>query len=454
MAERIVVPFSGEGAGTGELSWGQLSIWESIEASGQSRTLSGTVAPPADVTMEHIVRTTGWLVGRHPALRTTYPQREGLPPLQVCHASGELSIEVVDLDGRDPDALADELRDRYQRVPFDYGTEWPLRIGVVRDGDRPVRQVVVYLHLSVDAGGLTALIADLNRLDPATGQAPPPEGLPPLEQSRRQQGPGGRRQQAGTLRHWEHVLRTIPAHPYGPPVPGREPEFLEVRFRSPATLLAARLAAARTGTGTASVLLAAFAVALARAKGCNPVMALVAVSNRFRPGLSESVSSVSFITPLLVDVAGATLAEAVGRASRGALSAYKNGYCDPAALNELEEVVQAERGGVELGTYFNDRRQEEPFTGPLPTEDEVRAAVAGSTLDWPVDPERPQTALYLYVADAPDAVEFLLTVDLRHFTRAELEALVRDFEAVAVRIALEPTADTGVPAPAVAAAAT
>jgi non-ribosomal peptide synthetase component F len=276
--------------------------------------------------------------------------------------------------------------------------------------------------------------------------------LPPLEQADRQAGPAGRRTQAGSLRYFEHVLRTVPAQPFGPPRPGVARDHLEVRFRSPATLLAARAAGARTGTGSAAVLLAAFAVAVARAKGGNPVSTLVAVSNRFRPGLAESVSTISQVTPLMVDVADATLGEVVARAVRASLTAYKNGYSDPYAQDEVVERVNAERGEeVELTCYYNDRRQRAEPAGELPTEAEIRAAVARSTVEWPDDPEKPRTGLYVYVADDdPGSVDFLMSVDLRHFTRDELEALVRDIEAVTVATALAPDTPTGVRTPAAA----
>ena len=451
MVERVAVPFAGAGSGTDELSWGQLSIWQSIGDSGQSRTLTGMTPLPPDATLERIGRTIGWLVGRHQSLRTTYRLRPDRPPLQVCHESGELTIEVLDADGRDPDEVAAELRDRYQRTPFDYENEWPLRVGVVRLDGRPVRQVVVYLHLALDAGGLTALIADMRTRDPETGAAPPVTAHPPLEQARRQRLPAAQRQQAASLRYWDQVLRVVPAQPLGPARPGQEVDHLEIRFRSPATLLAAQLAAARIGTGTAPVLLAAYAVALARATERNPVVSIVAVSNRFRPGLVDSISSVSHIAPLVVDVADATLGDVVGRASGGALAAYKNGYLDPYLLDGLLARVQAELGAeVDLICYFNDRRQATAAPAEVPTPEQVRAALADSTVEWPDDPERPQTGLYLYVADAPGAVEFLLTVDLRFFTRETLEELVREMEAVTVAIALDPTAGTGVRARAAA----
>jgi hypothetical protein len=454
MGERVAIPFAGDGSGVAELTWGQLSIWQSLEVSGQSRTLTGMTPLPADVTVEHVVGVIGWLVGRHQALRTRYRLRGDKPPLQECFASGELTMEVVDAGDRDPLAVAEEILDRYQREHYDYEHEWPLRIAVVTVDGRPVRQVVVYLHLSLDAGGLTALVADMFGRDPVTGIAPPVTSYPPLEQARRQREPSGQRQQAGSLRHFERVLRAVPAQPFGPPRPGVERDHLEVRFRSPATLLAVRTAAARTGMGSSAVLLAAFAIALARAKGGNPVMALVAVSNRFRPGLADSVSSVSQVTPLMVDVADATLEAAVRRAATGSLTAYKNGYSDPYEQDVVVDRVNAERGEeVELVCYYNDRRQQdrEPEGDP-PTAEQILAAQPKSTVDWPDDPEKPRTGVYLYVADdVPDAIDFLMSVDLRYWTKAELEAVVRDMEAIVVATALDPTAPTGVRSPAAAA---
>lgn len=453
--ERVPVPFAGEGSGEAELTWGQLSIWQSIDVTGQSRTLSGVTPLPTGMTVAEVADTVGWLVGRHQALRTRYRLRDGRPPLQVCAERGELTLEVVEAGDRDPAAVADELQDRYQRVHFDYEHEWPLRVAVVTRAGVASHQVVVYLHLALDAGGLTALIEDMFRRDPRTGAAPPVTALPPLEQARRQSGPAARRTQAASLRYFQHVLRTVPAQPFGPPRPGVARDHLEIRFRSPATLLAAHAAGVRTGTGPSGVLLAAFAVAVARAKGGNPVSTLVAVSNRFRPGLAGSVSTISQVTPLMVDVADTTVGEAVGRAARGSLSAYKNGYSDPYAQDEVVDRVNAERGEeVELTCYYNDRRQRDLPAGPPPTDAEIRAALPESTVDWPDDPEKPRTGLYVYVADdEPDAIDFIMSVDVRYFGRAELEALVRDIEAVTVAIAVDPDRPTGVRSAAAAPAA-
>lgn len=457
MGQRVTIPFAGEGSGIAELSWGQLSVWQSIEVSGQSRTLTGMTPLPPGSTLERVVDVLGWLVSRHQSLRTRYRLRGDRPPLQECFASGELPLELVDAGDRDPAEVTAGVLERLQVEPFDYENEWPLRVALVLRDGRPVYQVVVYLHLALDAGGLTALIADMFSRDPVTGDAAPITSYPPLEQARRQAEPSARRTQAGSLRYFEQVLRSVPARPFGPPRPGVERDHLEIVFRSPATRLAADAAAVRIGAGTSPVLLAAFAVAVARAKGGNPVLTLVAVSNRFRPGLSDSISTISQVTPLVVDVADASLAQVVARAVRGALNAYKNGYSDPYAQDVVVDRVNAERGEeVELICYFNDKRQQDrqAGTGEPPTDEQILAAVPLSTVDWPEDPEKPRTGLYVYVDDStPGAIEFRMSVDVRHWTRAELVDLVHDIEATAVAIALDPDSPSGVYGPEVAAAA-
>jgi non-ribosomal peptide synthetase component F len=210
--------------------------------------------------------------------------------------------------------------------------------------------------------------------------------------------------------------------------------------------------AADGGFNTSPVLLASFAVALARRTGRNPVMTLVTVSNRFRPGLAESVSPVSQVTPLMIDVADITVGEAVTRSAQSALAAYKNAYCDPYEQDEVVERVGVERGEeIDLSCYYNDRRQlDRGPTGETPTAEQIRAAVPAGTAHWEHELEMSKAKVYLYVDEAPGAIEFLLSVDTRYFSAEETEALAREMETVAVEAALDPTAATGVhsvPAP-------
>jgi non-ribosomal peptide synthetase component F len=234
---------------------------------------------------------------------------------------------------------------------------------------------------------------------------------------------------------------------FGEPDGRPDPRYRKASFLSPATLLAVRAAAARAGIDTSPVLLAAFAIALARITGNNPVVTMLAVSNRFRPGLAGIVSPIAQISPCVIDVADVTFAEAVARAGRAAMTAYKNAYYDPTLRVAVIAAVNRERGTeVDLSCFFNDRRQQgraQPG-GPVPTAGEIRQALPHSRFRWDDDPELPMQKLYLHVNDAAEAVELTLSADTRYLPPATIEAILRGIESVLVEGALYPAAPTGV----------
>ncbi|MEN3361068.1 MAG: hypothetical protein V7637_5050 [Mycobacteriales bacterium] len=453
ITEQILVPFSGEGSGVAELTWGQLGIWQSIEATGQSRTLGGVSTLPEGTSVADIVETLRYAMSRHQALRTRFPMGPAGIPRQECLAAGEIPLEVVAAGAADPAEVAAEVVARYREKHFDYANEWPVRMAVITRDGTAAYMVAVYLHLVIDATGMTVLIADIAGRDPVTGEGRPVTGMTPLEQARRQATPAGQRQNAAALQYFEHVLRTVPVSRFGPPRYGGDAAFRMLRYRSPAALLAARAVAARNATNTSPVLMTAFAVALARCTGKNPVMAMLTVSNRFRPGLSNSVSTLSYISPFMIDVADIAIADAVTQSAQGTLSAYKNAYCNPYEQDVVWERVSAERGAtVELSCYYNDRRQEaREAAGEPPTAEQIRAALPASRHEWVQDPEMPGSTLYLYLDDAPGAVDFELSGDSRYFSADDLLGLVRGMEAVTVEAALDPAARTAVTADAPAA---
>ncbi|WP_285503776.1 condensation domain-containing protein [Actinokineospora sp. NBRC 105648] len=444
MSERLLIPFQGEGSGEADLTWGQIGIWQALARSGESRTVGGSTPLPPGSTVEQAATALAAVVGRHQALRTRLVFTEGRPR-QCLSDSGEVPLEIVDAGAADPAVVAADLRERYASVPFDYEREWPIRMGVVRRDGEVTHMVAVYLHLSLDAGGLDVLVAEFGQ---ANTELTPVTALPPLEQARQQQQPAALRQSAASLRYLDHVLRTASPSRFGPPKRDGVPEFRQVRYRSPALRLATDAVARRAGTSTSPVLLACFAVALARCGASNPVLAMLMVSNRFRPGFADSVSSVVQISPYLIDVAGTTLGEAVARAARSTMNAYKHAYYDPDAQDEVVDRVVAERGEpVDFSCFFNDRRKSDrvPAAAAEPTEAELFAALDRSALRWEDGPGLPRQKLYLNVDDPADTVELVMSVDTRYFGAAETEAVVRAVESVAVSAALDPGAPTGVP---------
>jgi hypothetical protein len=370
-------------------------------------------------------------------------------PKQVCSTDGEVVLEVVDVTDEDPAVVADTLRIAYEERKFDYEHEWPVRMAAIVADGVVTHVVAVYLHLAIDASALEVLVGELATRDLAAVPTPV-TAMQPLEQAAQQRTTSARRTCDASLRHLERVLRTVSPSRFGPPKYGAAMAFRVLRYCSPATAAAIQVVATREGTNTSSVLLACFAVGLARFTGNSPVLAMLLVSNRFRPGFADTVSPVVQLSPYMIDVADATLSEAINRATASVFNTYKTAYYDPFLQDEVLDRVNAERGEeVDCSCFYNDRRMTDrgPQPGPLPTPDEIRAALPRARYEWVYEPDIPQRKLYVNVGEADGAIEFVMSADTRYFSEQDMVDVLRDMEAVAVEAALDPSASTGVTAP-------
>jgi len=427
MSTEIPVPFTGLGAGTGDLTWGQLRIWSAMTLSGTTVNMGGVTPLPPGTTLESTVDLVRDLMSRHTTLRTRLTFDDGSPQ-QTVAGEGVITLAVVDTD--DPQAV----RDQYQHTPFDSEHEWPVRMAVIRDGDTLTHLVVMYNQLALDQHGLDALMADLaNRDRPVTA-------LQPLDLARQQHLPAARRTSDMALRHWERLLRTVPARRFPDSRDPRVPRYQEIAYSSPAAHLAAQVIAARTGTDTSAVLLAAFATALADVTGVHPVLTQLLFSNRFRPGLADVVGHLTQTGLCVLDVAGVPFDDAVRRASRATVSAGKNAYYDPRDRDELVAKLSAERGEpIDTSCYFNDRRtQGRQPPAELPGADEIRAALPADAERFVAHVERPTRKLFCHVNDVPDTLDVMIRADTHHLAPADVSACLRRMAGVIVTSALRP----------------
>jgi hypothetical protein len=438
VADRIAVPFSGHGSGTAPLTWAQLGIWQTIERIGRSSTIGGVSAVPPGTTVERVVHGLRFVVQRHPSLRTRLTFRDGRPWQHVAEA-GEVELEVVDA-ADDPAAVAAAVADRYLNTAFDHRADWPVRMAAVRHRGEVTHSVAVYSHLAVDGTGIAALVADLATMDPATGTGPPPpEAVQPLDLAARQSLPAAQRQSAASLRHWERVLRTVAPVRLPRTSFDEAPRMRMVGYRSPAARQAVHAVAARLAVDSSPVLLAAFAVALARVTGVNPVVPLLSVSNRFRPGLAASVSQLAQSSPCVIDVDAPSFDDVVARARKAAMGAYLHAYYDPAARTALMARVARDRGvEVDLGCTFNDRRRQAP--DPIGTVDPAALTAAATLGEFRTiaRTDLSRQKLYLGIDDVPGAIDLTMSADTRHLPPPAMESLLRTIESVLVAAALTP----------------
>jgi Condensation domain len=439
---RMVVHFAGEGSGVAELSWGQLEILGAMERQRTWMPLPDKQPLPAGTTLEDVAEWLRYLMNRHQVLRTRFRFSADGQPCQVLHASGDIAVDVVEAGDEDPVDVAQRMIDRYEKHDFDLARDWPIFLAVVLKDRVPVYRVITVCHIVWDAFGALEMLAGLRDRE-AGGIASSRQitAMQPLEQARWQRSPAGQRHNDAVLRHWAEILRQMPARRFPTPVDRGEPRHWWLEFVSPATHLALQAIRSRTRAGGAQVILTLFLVALARVTGINPSVTRIAVNNRFRRGLADSVSLITQYGLCMVDVAGVPFDEALERVNRRVISTFKNAYYDPARVAELVDRVGAERGEeLDVHCYYNDRRlteEERPALNP-PAAAEIRAALSATRFGY--EPlSRRSERLFAAVEEAPGSFRMTLEADIWHLPRETLLMCARAMEQTAVAAALDPT---------------
>lgn len=443
MTERVVVRFEGDGSGVAELSWGQQEIWSAIQDKGNSLPFCGVRALPPGQTVADVAAGLRFIMSRHQSLRTRLRLDLDGQTRQVVHASGEIMLDVVDAGDADPGETAAAVAARYKTRIFDYEHEWPLRMAVITYRGTATHVAEVICHLALDAFGLAALHDDFDRHDERTG---PVTAIQPLEQARRQSGPGAHRAHEASMRYFERLVARAPDRLFRESADPRKPRFWEVTCESPAGYRAARMLATRLGLSTSPVLLAAFAVALTPltplASG-QPVVVQLVVSNRFRPGFAGSVSPVAQSMPCMIEAPGAPFEEVALRTWQSALLAYKHAYYDPTGKQEVSKRIAAERGSeADLGVVFNDRRVRSRELADSITGDAVgrlapiRGELTRTRLNWGEPLDIPEQKVFLSVVDMADTLCCELRADTHFVSPADMVGLLRRIESVLVNAAL------------------
>ena len=361
MSEQIVVPFGGDISGVGELTWGQWEIWPSLEESQTtSFSIGGWQELPPGRTAADVAADLRFIMSRHSALRTRVQFAADGRPQQAIAGSGEALLAVIDSGDADPAQVAADVHGRLDsRSALDCASDWPVRWAVIVSRGAATHLVSLISHLAADGEGVRVILDDLARRNPVTGAAAGAvTAIQPLDLARLQATPAVTKQSDSALRHWERLLRMVPARAFPGPAGHGQPRYQQTFYDSPASFLGAQTIAARTDASTANVLLAAYAVAQARLTGSNPAVAQLVVNNRFRPGFKQVVSQLCHFGLCVIDVADITIDEAVRRARNSALGAFKIAYCDPLRRRELVARIGRERGAEpDIGTCFvNDRR--------------------------------------------------------------------------------------------------
>ncbi|GAA0726357.1 hypothetical protein Drose_11815 [Dactylosporangium roseum] len=449
MVEQIIVPFEGNGAGVGGLTWGQQQVWRAMVEVDSSMSMGGVVPVLDGRTVEDFAAELRFFMSRYGSMRSKLRFGHDGEVTQEVFGSGEATMWVHDArPGEDPAAVADAVFAEWKARNFDYAYEWPIRMAVVRQGGAVTHVIVLVCHLATDGNGLATMIRELGERDPATREPTGPyPAMQPFDLVAAQLERGAQGQTDSAIRYWEGHLRSIRPRRFAPAADRGEPRFRQVVWRSRALLLAGERLAARLGVDAAPVLLAAYAVAFGRVTGGAPFVSQVIVGNRFRPGLADVVSPLAQNGLVVLDVAGVDAGEAVRRARQASTTASKYAYYEPGARLALIKRIAKERGEpVDLAVFYNDRRAtlRTATAGAVPSGDEIVAARAETAVVL----ERPMgffnEELMINVDDVPDTVQITTEVDTAALAIEDLHALLTEMESFAVEAALDPSAPTAV----------
>lgn len=445
MSSKLAVQFAGEGSGLAALSWGQQAVWRGIEVRGAPIILRGVYPVPDGKTVEALAADLARLVSRHQSLRTLFRPGGDGEPQQLVLSSGETVLEVVEAGDADPQETAGKLADGYECGDREYARELPLRAGVVCLRGVPVYEVLGMCHMSVDGFGTNVIEAELGLRGPEAAAAAlgPVTEMPPLEQATWQNSTPGLRQMAAVRRYWDRMFRLMPAHWFAAPAEAPSQPYGEIQFSSPAAYLASQVIAARLETDTRPVVLAAFAVALARVSGVNPVVPRLYVNNRFRPRFADTVSAIAQTCPCAVDVAGVTFDEAVRRAIPASVPAYKYAYFKPVTIREILASVGDDLGSMpDAGFLLNDRRERLAVTGPPAGPREISAALPRSTLRRVHKDGGALDQCHIHVLESAGSLKITAYFDTGYVMPDTMTAVLRTVEEILVAAGIDPGART------------
>ncbi len=297
-------------------SFGQRRMWLLAEMDPGEPTYNITRALWLDGALEVSALQQAWdaAVARHEALRTTFRSESGVP-VQVIEdepASPPLpltSVEQLAAGEREPAAL-DQIR-RLARIPFDLATGPLVRAVLVRLSPEAHVLAVVMHHIVADGWSFRILFDELSADYEAISRGGGPvAGEPPIQYADFAIWQIEHAEEGGYApdgRFWRAELAGAPPTL---PLPADEPYPARQTFAAGGidiTLdggLADALAelAARHGTTLFAVLLAAYAVVLARLTGSDDLLIAVPMAARTRPETESVVGLFMNTVPIRIRI--------------------------------------------------------------------------------------------------------------------------------------------------------
>jgi hypothetical protein len=335
--------------GLSRLSHGQQAMWflHHVDPGNVAYNLALAFEVRSELDLSALRGAVADLERRHPILRTTYLEMNGVP-LQRTHEGVGVGVEVVDARAASPDEFDAMLTAQAMR-PFDLRTDRVLRITVYERPGGPVLLIVAH-HIAIDGWSLYVCLEDLGALYTARVTGTPAD-LPTVDaqyfdyvawQSNLLEGPAGDR----LVEYWRERL-SGDLTPLNLPTDRPRPRAQTYRgARVPFALdeeLTAALAelAQRRGATLFAVLLAGLQAVLSRYTGQRRPRVAAMVAHRERAEFGRTVGYFADALVVRGDLSGEPgFAELVDRAGAEVLGALEH---QDLPFAELVRASQVER---------------------------------------------------------------------------------------------------------------
>jgi amino acid adenylation domain-containing protein len=426
-------------------SFGQRRMWLLAEMDPGEPTYNITWALWLDGALEVSALQQAWdaALTRHEALRTTFRNESGVP-VQVIEDEPDAppllvtSVEQLPPGEREKAALT--LTGRLASAPFDLATGPLVRAVLVRLAPDAHVLAVVMHHIVADGWSFRILFDELSADYEAISRGGDPAGEPPIQYAdfaiwqleHAEDGGYGPAE-----RFWRAELADAPS---SLPLPTDEPYPARQTFAAGSidTTLDAGLAdalrelAARHGTTLFAVLLAAYAVVLARLTGRDDLLIAVPMAARAQPETESVVGLFMNTVPIRIRIdAGGTLSDlvrAVHAATARALAQQELPFA------RVVELVKPDRDPARL-----------PLVQVMFAMEESWAVPDRGGLRWRPELVENGTAKFeieLTVTDAPAGPQLRINYNTALFEPATAGRLARSMHALLADMVARPLART------------
>ncbi|MBP2706962.1 hypothetical protein JOL79_24560 [Microbispora sp. RL4-1S] len=376
------------------LTFGQLSLWRSIQRlPSEACNLPQTWALPDGASLPSVEQALEALEERHESLRTRYEPDGENDLVQAVWPVAPVRLDTVE-GGDDPARVAEDAAARAGADPFDLAKDRPWRACVVTSGGVPVRLVICFHHIAVDAWAINQLHQEFLLLaDGLRITEPAPTGR---ELAAEQWSAARERRRKAARKFWEGVFEAAPAMEREPGTDGPEgTATLSTRWArlgSKEAGDAANRIAERLEVSLPSVVLAAFCLAVRRRTGRDRMLVAVYAHNRSDPQWEKLVAAQNQIVPLVVaPEPGEDFGELVRRVHWDSLRSYRHGAYNVDDVLELGRVhgysgsVNGSFDGSVSGffryffNYLGEYQQEHTSV-----DEQIRTGTAGRNIGAPL----------------------------------------------------------------------